>query len=236
MQRVRLMQRVGALFIVLAAVIFAGLIGWRYHDYLREQVRQFVTIRPYVQTQVRPYALVTEREQTLKPKDTFRECAKNCPEMVIVPAGDFMMGSPANEKGRDDKEGPQHKVVFAKPFAVSKFEVTFDEWDACVEYGDCAGIKDSPCGPGRSPVINVSWAETQRYVAWLSRATGSRMGVCRARRNNDGLLLGRRDRQGQRQLRKLRQSMGQQADGSGRLVRLQCFWRARHARQCLGMG
>jgi len=168
----RRMQRVRALFSVLAAVIFAGLIGWLNQDYLREQVRQFVTIRPYLQTQVRPYVLATEREQTLKPKDTFRECAKNCPEMVIVPAGEFIMGSPANEKGRDDKEGPQHKVVFAKPFAVSKFEVTFDEWDACVEYGDCAGIEDSPYGRGRSPVINVTWAETKRYVAWLSRATG----------------------------------------------------------------
>ena len=169
----RRMRRVRALFSVLAIVIFAGLIGWLNQDYLREQVRQFVTIRPYLQTQVRPYVLAPEREQTLKPKDTFRECAKNCPEMVVVPAGEFIMGSPANEKGRNDKEGPQHKVVFAKPFAVSKFEVTFDEWDTCVDYGDCApGISDSGYGRGRKPVINVTWAEAQRYVAWLSRITG----------------------------------------------------------------
>ena len=45
----------------------------------------------------------------------FRECAKDCPEMVVVPAGDFMMGSPPNEKGRYDNEGPQHKVTIAKP-------------------------------------------------------------------------------------------------------------------------
>jgi formylglycine-generating enzyme required for sulfatase activity len=41
--------------------------------------------------------------------------------MIVVPAGEFMMGSPATEMGRDKNEDPQHKVTFASPFAVSKF-------------------------------------------------------------------------------------------------------------------
>ena len=93
--------------------------------------------------------------------------------MIVVPAGSFMMGSPSTEKGRYDNEGPQHLVTFARPFAVSKFEVTFDEWDTCVAYGDCAqGISDSGWGRGQRPVINVNFDDAQRYVAWLSRMTG----------------------------------------------------------------
>jgi formylglycine-generating enzyme required for sulfatase activity len=172
-QRQRL--RVRALIGVLVFAIVAGLIGWLNQDYLRKQVRQFVTIRPYMQTQVLPYVLTAEREQTLKPEDSFKECARDCPEMVVVPAGEFIMGSPLNEQGRYDNEGPRRRVVLAKPFAVSKFEVTFDEWDACVNYGDCdPRISDSGYGRGRMPVINVTWDDAQRYVAWLSRVTDKR--------------------------------------------------------------
>ena len=76
--------------------------------------------------------LTPEAERALKPKASFRECAKDCPEMIVIPAGEFTMGSPATEKGRDDNEGPQHTVTIARPFAVSKFDVTFADWDACV--------------------------------------------------------------------------------------------------------
>ena len=56
---------------------------------------------------------------------------------------------------------------------MSKFEVTFDEWDACVAYGDCdPRVSDSGWGRGRQPVINVTWDDAKRYVAWLSRMTG----------------------------------------------------------------
>ena len=118
-------------------------------------------------TQVRPYVLTAERERALKPKDAFRECAQDCPEMVVVPAGTFIMGSP--EGGQDERP---HQVTFANPFAVSKFEVRFDDWDACVTYGDCPHASDSGWGRGRQPLINVSWDDAQRYVAWLSRMTG----------------------------------------------------------------
>ena len=60
------------------------------------------TMRPYMLAQVRPYVLSREAERALKPGQAFRECAKDCPEMVVVPAGEFMMGSPADGKARDD--------------------------------------------------------------------------------------------------------------------------------------
>jgi TIR domain len=58
-------------------------------------------------------ALSPERERALKPKDMFKECT-NCPEMIVVPAGTFTMGSPASELERSAEEGPQHKVTFAR--------------------------------------------------------------------------------------------------------------------------
>jgi formylglycine-generating enzyme required for sulfatase activity len=83
------------------------------------------------------------------------------------------MGSPATEEGREDDEGPQHGVTIPKRFAVARFELTFDEWDACAAHGDCAQlVSDSGFGRGQQPVINVSWDEAQRYLTWLSTMTG----------------------------------------------------------------
>ena len=113
------------------------------------------------------------QEKALKPKDTFKECA-HCPEMTVVPAGSFTMGSPTSEPGHSVDENPQHTVTIARPFAVGRFSVTFDEWDACVAEGGCNGYKpsDEGWGRGRRPVINVSWDDAKAYVAWLSKKTG----------------------------------------------------------------
>jgi formylglycine-generating enzyme required for sulfatase activity/class 3 adenylate cyclase len=166
-------RRLAAVLGVLAFGLIAGLVGWLNEAYLLERWRWFATIRPYMRTQVQPYVLSAEAERVLKPKDSFRECAKDCPEMVVVPAGEFAMGSPPDEEAGYDTERPQHTVVFAKAFAVSKYELTFDDWDACVTYGDCdPRLNDSGFGRGRRPVINVTWDDAQRYVAWLSRMTG----------------------------------------------------------------
>lgn len=62
-----------------------------------------------------------------------------------VPAGKFTMGSPEGEVGRTAGEGPQHEVAIAQSFAVSKFEVTFDQWDACVADGACPPAADRRC-------------------------------------------------------------------------------------------
>ncbi len=97
------------------------------------------------------------------------------PEMVVIPAGSFLMGSPDGEVGRDTNEGPQRRVTIAQPFAVGRFEVTFDEYDACVAAKGCAQRPaDSGWGRGRRPVLNVSWNHAQDYVRWLSQKTGQR--------------------------------------------------------------
>lgn len=96
-----------------------------------------------------------------------------CPEMVVIPAGSFEMGSPANEEGREGDEGPQHKVSIPVSFSAGKFEVTFDEWDACVRQLGCDhNPGDQGWGRGMRPVINVSWNDAKQYVKWLSTRTG----------------------------------------------------------------
>ena len=90
---------------------------------------------------------------------------------MVVPAGRFLMGSPKGQG--DDDEHPQHEVTIARPFAVAKFALTFDEWDACAAQGGCRrDVSDSGWGRGRRPVINVSWDDAQAYVKWLSGITG----------------------------------------------------------------
>ena len=165
-------RRVQALVYVLLVGSIAGLIGWINQSYLREQLNWYTTVRPYMLQQVRPYVLTAAAERALKPGDSFRECAKDCPEMVVVPAGEFMMGSPADERDHYGNENPLHRVTIARPLAVSKFEVTFEQWDACVAVGTCAHVPDSNMGRGTQPVINVTWDHVQQYVAWFSKMTG----------------------------------------------------------------
>ena len=165
-------RRVQALVYVLLVGSIAGLIGWINQSYLREQLNWYTIVRPYMLQQVRPYVLTAAAERTLKPGDSFRECAKDCPEMVVVPAGEFMMGSPADERDHYGNENPLHRVTIARPLAVSKFEVTFEQWDACVAVGTCAHVPDSNMGRGTQPVINVTWDHVQQYVAWFSKMTG----------------------------------------------------------------
>ena len=103
----------------------------------------------------------------------FRDCAE-CPEMVVVPSGSFLMGVPESEEGSEDDERPVHAVA-VQSFAAGVYEVTFAEWDACVAGGGCVGRqRDEGWGRGRRPVINVSWHHAQLYVQWLSGRTGRR--------------------------------------------------------------
>ena len=107
------------------------------------------------------------------PGATFRDCPE-CPQMVVVPAGSFVMGSPAGELGRLGDEGPQHTVRIAQPFAIGKFEVRFDEWLSCVQAGACRAASDSGWGRGIRPAIHVSWDDAVSYAKWLSAKTGKR--------------------------------------------------------------
>ena len=102
--------------------------------------------------------------------EVFRDCP-SCPEMVVIPAGTFLMG--ASEELPRDSEVPQHRVT-VRSFALGVTEVTFAEWDACVRGGGCDGYRPGGNGWGRGPrpVINVNWEDARAYVRWLSRETG----------------------------------------------------------------
>jgi formylglycine-generating enzyme required for sulfatase activity len=155
-------RRVQALVGGLGLLLLAAGVGWLNQAFLREQYYRFAHVRPYL--------LDVDAERALKAKEVFQEC-RDCPAMVVVPAGTFLMGSPEG-KGRDN-EHPQHEVAIAAPFAVSRFEVTFDQWDACVAHGGCtAPASDADMGRGARPVINVSWDDFQHYLTWLSNLTG----------------------------------------------------------------
>ena len=161
-------------------VIIVGLVGWIDEAYFVDQWHWWTAERPYMLKEFQPYVLTPERERALiaalgrspKPMQSFRECAKDCPEMVIVPAGAFAMGSPPSEIGRNPDESPRHQVTISKPFAVGEFTVTFDEWNACVRFDGCPQVSDAKWGYGKQPVINVTWDQAEHYAAWLSKMTG----------------------------------------------------------------
>ena len=138
-------------------------------------------------------AAAERRRRAMEPGRRFRDCDA-CPELVVVPAGSFMMGSSPSEEGRDDDEGPQHRVTIAEPFAVGVHEVTRGEfarfvretnrsagnscwfWDSNEEKA-VEGSGRNWRNPGfeqtdRHPVVCVSWDDAQAYVRWLSRETG----------------------------------------------------------------
>ena len=156
------------------AGIILGLVGWINQAYIAKEWHWWMVTRPYAKANVWPSLLTAEKEASLRPGNSFKECSQDCPEMIVVPAGAFAMGSSPSEKGHTDAEGPQHNVTIAKPFAVSKFELTFADWDACVVGGGCDDYKpnDQGWGRGQQPVVNISRDDVEQYVAWLSQVTG----------------------------------------------------------------
>ena len=101
--------------------------------------------------------------------EVFRDCP-DCPELVVVPAGGFDMGSLVFEL-----EKPVHHVTIARPFAIGRREIRFQEWDLCAAADACKYRPDDR-GWGRDnrPVTDVSWDDAKIYVAWLSSWTGEK--------------------------------------------------------------
>jgi formylglycine-generating enzyme required for sulfatase activity len=129
------------------------------------------------------------------PLAAFRDC-DDCPEMIALPAGEFLMGSPDSESERRNVEGRPRRVVIAKRFAIGKFEITMEQFSAfvadagmalgeeCREIISVSGASARWGAPeasfrkpgfevtGKHPVVCMSWHDAQAYVAWLGRRTG----------------------------------------------------------------
>ncbi len=103
---------------------------------------------------------------------SLKDCT-DCPEMVVIPAGPFMMGSPDSELFRGLE--PQHRVTVPS-FTLGKYEVTFAQWDACVAGGGCMGPapEDQGWGRGNRPLVDVTWDEANAYIDWLNQKTGKK--------------------------------------------------------------
>ena len=128
---------------------------------------QWPWVNEHAYALLRAHPLSAAQERALMPLADFTECA-DCPKMVVIPSGSVTIGYQPNPD-----EQPTHMVTFERPFAVSAFELTFDQWQACVAHGDCTPVtNDNGWGRGRQPVINVSWKDAKQYVAWLGRITG----------------------------------------------------------------
>lgn len=113
--------------------------------------------------------------------DRFRDCSV-CPEMIVVPAGDFVMGSPHHEMGRTSQEGPPHRVSVRDKFAMALYEIKISEWKSCASEGACmSGGHIQSEGNSEfgwrewkrtHPLVSISWGESKEYVAWLASKTG----------------------------------------------------------------
>lgn len=128
----------------------------------------------------------------LRAGQIFRDC-RDCPQMVVIPPGHFLMGAPAREKGTSPLEQPVHSVRL-RSFAAGRFDVTHDEYAAFVRATrrptttGCAftgrpGPFVDPKGSwsslgfaqtGRDPVVCITWQDASDYAAWLSKRTGKR--------------------------------------------------------------
>ena len=117
-----------------------------------------------------------EAARRMAPGRVFREPLRSGgegPQMVVLPAGSFRMGCLSNDDDCEDDEKPVHEVRISRPFAVSVYEVTFEEYDRFTDSTGRGRADDWGWGRGRRPVINVSWEDAQAYVSWLSSQTGA---------------------------------------------------------------
>lgn len=96
------------------------------------------------------------------------------PEMIVAPLGRFQMGAKKRDSFAHDVERPRRRVTFRRPFAVGRYAVTFDEYDAYAAATGADRPDDHGWGRGRRPVIHVSWEDATGYCLWLAEQTGAR--------------------------------------------------------------
>ena len=114
-------------------------------------------------------------QASFKPGVVFRDRLKSGsqgPEMVVIPAGRFRMGDIQGKHGNDER--PVRTVAIQRPFAMSRHEITFDQYDAFAKATGRTLPDDEGFGRGRQPVIRVSWNDAVAYAEWLSGQTGGR--------------------------------------------------------------
>ncbi len=93
-----------------------------------------------------------------------------CPPMAVVPAGRFVMG---DAKAHAGAEKPEVTVTIPRPFALGRTEVSFDQWQACVDDGACRGdLDDHGWGRGSRPAINMTWDDAAAFTAWVGKRSG----------------------------------------------------------------
>jgi len=135
----------------------------------RANAQRGLTIDPSDRSPSSANTAVAQRPANLDPGEILRDCPE-CPELVIVPPGDFVMGSPDTPY-----EKPERSITVRHPFAIGRREVTFAEWDFCADAGACKHRPDDRgWGRGDRPAINVSWDDVKLYTNWLSQKTGQR--------------------------------------------------------------
>jgi formylglycine-generating enzyme required for sulfatase activity len=96
-----------------------------------------------------------------------KDCAA-CPALIALPGGTFAMGSNSD----DPAERPVHRVTIGQPFAIGKYEVTVEQWNACADASVCPRIDTEANASKSEPIRNVSWDDAQVYVKWLTKTTG----------------------------------------------------------------
>lgn len=117
----------------------------------------------------------SENDDAQKTFETFRDCA-DCPEMVVIPAGSFMMGQHPEDPAPDifsKMEVPRHQVTIGYSFAMSKTELSVREYLPCVADGACSRKMRVGYKQGLDdPLAGISWNQAAEYLAWLSEKTG----------------------------------------------------------------
>ncbi len=155
--------------LTIAAVLIAALFGGGYYAFGTDHGHQTVSS-----------TLAGEpprlgRSAAPKAGAVIQDC-DDCPELVVVAPGKFALGAKDGEPSSEAAEKPQIKAEIAYPFAIGRYEVTFDEWAACVAGGGCNGYEPSDQGWGgeKRPVINVTFEQATAYLSWISEKTGRR--------------------------------------------------------------